>query len=601
MKFGYDGKRYQVGNPFFGNNNGNFSFGGSGTYSTGDPAADFLLGIPDSYAQGSGGWIDARTYEHYFYAQDSWKARRNLTINFGVGYQIDTPLVQHHFGGEALNCFRPGEQSQVFPTAPVGLVFPGDPGCSASGYQQHYGDIGPRLGIAYALNSKTSIRSGFGIYYNRVEEELMLQDLGAPPFSVTSGGIGDVGGSPAFANPWQDISTGQSIANKFPFVPATPGNKTLDFSFFEPMSLNVVNPNFTSPYAMNYNLTVERELPGAMILSVGFVGSQGRHLEVAYEGNPITPAGTAACAASSSCITNRLLQQVLYPTHTEYEPGNIIASAGTQSTVGVSHYNSLQVNLNKRLTKGLFFQASYTWSHSIDDTSGFEQSSFGTRGTNPFNFALNRGDSSFDARQRLVINYDYELPHLSRYWSNGVAAKILDGWHLAGITTFQSGFPITLSDSAYPSLTCGAAYSYYGCPDAPNALASTQTYDPRTSSVVNTSKTPSTTAAKPYYYFNPNVFAAPAFGVLGSAGRNYFHGPGINNTDLTLAKRVILTEKRFFELRLEGYNVFNHTQFSTSASAGGSAVTGDFNSANFGRILSAAPGRTVQLGAKFYF
>ena len=429
----------------------------------------------------------------------------------------------------------------------------------------------------------------------------MLQDLGAPPFSVTSGGIGDIGGNPSFANPWVDISTGQSMPNKFPFVPPQPGNKTLDFSFFEPMSLNVVNPNFTSPYAMNYNLTVERQLPGAMILRVGYVGSQGRHLEMAYEGNPITPAGTAACAASPSCISNRLFQQVLYPTHTEYAPGDIIASAGTQSTVGVSHYNSMQVNLNKRLTKGLLFQASYTWSHSIDDTSGFEQSSFGTRGTNPYNFAFNRGDSTFDARQRLVINYDYELPHLSRYVKGEVAQKVLDGWHLAGITTFQKGFPITVADSAFPSLTCGAVYSYYGCPDTANGLTPVQTLNPRNSRLVNTSKNASNTTTLPYYYFNPNSFGVPAYGVLGTAGRNFFHGPGINNTDLSLSKRIIFTEARFIELRLEGYNVFNHTQFSTSASSGGSAVTGDFNSSNFGRILAAAPGRTVQLAAKLYF
>jgi hypothetical protein len=601
MKFGYDGKRYQVGNPFYGNNNGNFSFGGSGTYSTGDPGADFLLGIPDSYAQGSGGWIDARTYEHYFYAQDSWKAAKNLTINFGAGYQIDTPLVQHHFGGEAMNCFRPGEQSKVFPTAPVGLVFPGDAGCSPSGYYQHYGDIGPRFGVAYALNSKTSIRAGFGVYFNRVEEELMLQDLGAPPFSVTSGGIGDVGGSPSFANPFQDIATGQTIANKFPFVPPAAGNSTVNFSFYEPMSLNVINPNFTDPYAMNYNLTLERELPAAMILSVGFVGAQGRHLEMAYEGNPITPAGTAACAADPSCITNRILQQVLYPTHTEYAPGNLIASAGTQSTVGVSHYNSLQVNLNKRFSKGLSFQASYTWSHSIDDTSGFEQSSFGTRGENPYNFALDRGDSAFDARQRFVINYDYELPHVDRHLQNAAARRVLDGWHIAGITTFQTGFPITVSDSAYRSLTCGIVYSYYNCPDTANALTSVMTLNPRNSSVVNTAKTATNTTSLPYYYFNPNAFGQPVYGYIGSAGRNFFHGPGINNTDLVASKRVYIDEKRFFELRLEGFNVFNHTQFSTSSSSGGSGVSGDFNSANFGRILSAAPGRTVQLAGKFYF
>jgi hypothetical protein len=601
LKAGYDGKRYQVGNPFYGNNNGNYSFGGSGSYTTGDPGADFLLGIPDSYAQGSGGWIDARTYEHYFYAQDSWKAAKKLTINFGVGYQIDTPMVQHHFGGEAMNCFRPGEQSTIFPTAPVGLVFPGDQGCTSSGYYPHYGDIGPRLGIAYSLDAKTSIRSGFGVYYNRVEEELMLQDLGAPPFSVTSGGIGDVGGSPSFANPWVDIATGQSIPNKFPFTPATPGNKNVDFSFFEPMSLNVVNPNFTSPYAMNYNLNIERELPGAMILEVGYVGAQGRHLEMAYEGNPITPAGTAACAASSSCIANRIFQQIFYPTHTEYAPGDIIASAGTQSTVGVSHYNSLQVKLNKRLSHGLFFQASYTWSHSLDDTSGFEPSSYGTRGTNPYNFALDKGNSTFDARQRFVINYDYELPHLARFRNNEIAKKFLDGWHIAGITTFQMGFPITLSDSSWRSLTCGIVYSYYNCPDSINGLQPAQTYDPRTSNLVNTSKTPTNTTSLPYYYFNPNAFGNPAYGTIGTAGRNFFHGPGINNTDLVFSKRIELAEKRFFELRLEGYNVFNHTQFSSVYSYGGSGVTGDFNSSNFGRILSAAAARTVQLAAKFYF
>ena len=601
MKFGYDGKRYQVANPVYSQNNGAFTFGGSGPFSTGDPGADFLLGIPDSYTQGSGGWIDARTYEHYFYAQDSWRAKRNLTINYGVGYQIDTPLEQHHFGGEAINCFLPGQQSSIFPTAPAGLLFPGDPGCTSSGYHPHYADFGPRFGIAYAVNAKTSIRAGFGLYYNRLEEEMIGQTVNAPPFALLSAGIGDSGGNPSFANPWVDISTGRSVPNKFPFISPRPGNNNVDFSFYEPMSLSVMDPNLTSPYAMNYNLTIQRELPGAMILSAGYVGSQGRHLLLAYEGNPITPAGTAACAASTTCIANRVLQQVLYPTHTEYAPGDVIASAGTESTVGVSSYNSLQVNLNKRFSHGLTFQASYTWSHSIDDTSGFESSSFGTRGTNPYNFALNRGDSAFDARQRFVINYDYEIPHLSRFWSSPVAAKILDGWHLAGITTFQTGFPIPIANSGYRSLTCGIVYSFYNCPDTANVAQSVQTFDPRSSNLVNTAKTATNTKSLPYYYFNPNSFTNPAYGTIGNVGRDAFHGPGINNTDLMLSKRVYLAEKRYFELRLEGYNVFNHTQFSSTYSYGGSGVTGDFNSSNFGRITAAAAGRVVQLGAKYHF
>jgi hypothetical protein len=166
---------------------------------------------------------------------------------------------------------------------------------------------------------------------------------------------------------------------------------------------------------------------------------------------------------------------------------------------------------------------------------------------------------------------------------------------------FQTGFPITVADTAFRSLTCGPAYSFYACPDSADGLQPVQTYDPRNSNIVNTSRIPTNSRSLPYYYFNPNSFGNPAFGAIGTAGRNFFHGPGLNNTDLVLAKKIVLTEARYFELRLEGYNVFNHTQFGTVAQFGGSAVVSDFNSISFGRILSAGPGRTVQLGAKFYF
>src|SRR5579871_5057761 len=171
LKFGFAGRRYQVTTPYEALNDGSFSFSGNGAYSTGDPGADFLLGIPDSYLQQSGGFQDYRTYELYLYAQDSWKATQNLTLNYGVGYQIDTPLVNQHFGKIDMNCFRPGQQSTVFPTAPLGLVFPGDTGCSASGYYTHYDNVGPRFGFAYSpdwgalsggKSKKFVIRGGFG-------------------------------------------------------------------------------------------------------------------------------------------------------------------------------------------------------------------------------------------------------------------------------------------------------------------------------------------------------------------------------------------------------------------------------------------------------
>ena len=613
LKLGFDGKRYNVNNPFLTQNNGNFSFAASGPYSTGNPGADFLLGIPDSYVQSSGGWIVARTYEYYAYAQDSWKVNQKLTLNYGTGYQIDTPLVNQHFNRQGLNCFRPGRQSAVFPTAPQGLLFPGDEGCSDSGYYNHYDHLAPRFGFAYAPGSegikKFVVRGGFGVYFNRTEEELTLQNLNAVPFSLTAYGIAGAAGSlgianpsPMFADPYRDISTGQSTPNPFPFTPASRG-ADVDFSLYQPLSINAVDPNFTSPYAMNYNLNVQRELPGGMLLQIGYVGSLGRHLQMTYEGNPISPAGQAACAADPVCIDNRANQHVLYPSHAMYAPGDVFGSVGIQSTTGVSSYHSLQASLQKRLSHGLSFLAAYTWSHSIDDTSGYENSSYGYRGVNPFNFAANKGDSAYDARQRFVVSYDYEIPHLSRFGRTSWTRQVLDGWHLAGITTLQTGFPVGVADTGFRSLSCDW-FSFYGCPDAPDVVAPVQPLNPRTSSAVNRTRDTENTQALPYYWFDPNAFALAPFGAFGNAGRNNFHGPGINNTDLSLSKRWTLRpeERRFLELRLETYNLANHTQFSTiPVTNAGSGVNGNINSGNFGRVLSALPGRTVQLGAKLYF
>ena len=171
------------------------------------------------------------------------------------------------------------------------------------------------------------------------------------------------------------------------------------------------------------------------------------------------------------CIQDRSTQHTSFPQNALYAPGNIFASVGTQATVGVSSYNSMQVSLRKSFTHGLAFQASYTYSHSIDDTSGFENSGFGQRAEDPFNFALSRGDSAFDARQRFVVNYDYEIPHLSRYWSNMVVRTVLDGWHVAGITTFQTGFPINIADTGFAH--CNAMNTHFtdaGTPPTRSAL-----------------------------------------------------------------------------------------------------------------------------------
>jgi Carboxypeptidase regulatory-like domain len=595
LKFGFDGRRYEVDNPYEAFNNGYYQFNGTGTYSTGDPGADFLLGVPDAYVQSSGGYQVFRSYEFYLYAQDSWKVSKNLTLNYGAGYQTDTPLENQRYNKLSKNCFRPGQQSSVFPTAPEGLLFPGDTGCSASGYYTRWGHIAPRFGFAYAPDwgavsghgaKKLVIRGGFGIYFNRTEEELGLQDLSAVPFSLTSFGIGSAGGSPNFANPFTDIATGQTLANPFPFTPPTKG-QAVDFSQFLPLSINVINPNFTDPYAMNFNLNFQRELPGAMILQIGYVGAQGRHLEMVYEGNPISPAGVSACAADPACVADRGNQAIDYPTHSLNAPGNIFASVGTQASQGVSNYNSMQISVNKHFSHGLMFQAAYTWSHSIDDTSGYEGSGAAPgvgRIPNPYNFALNRGDSNFDARHRFVINYNYELP--SPRWKNAFSRYVLSGWRISGITTLQTGFPVLIGDTDVRSLQCPVQppLVYYGCWDAPNVNGPVGISDPRSTSS--------------HTYFNTGVFSVEPIGTLGNEGRNNFHGPGINQTDLALTKLVKFSETRKIELRLESFNTFNHTQFLFSSTV---LSFSDINTSTFGRTLSAASGRVVQLGAKIYF
>ena len=409
LKFGIDDRRFHVSNPFFASNSGTYAFNGAGLFSTRVPGADFLLGSPDTYSQGSGSFIDASSQGYYTYAQDSWKATPNFTINYGLGWQINTPVTDHFNHDRSINCFRPGQQSAVYPTAPAGLVFPGDALNTASGYQTGFTHFGPRLGLAWAPHwgrftgdqGKFSIRAGVGVYFNQIEEELTLQNLQAPPFLLWGAAAREnQSGHPSFAAPFNSINPGVvtftsyngtnatkpvttatvnpvTITNKFPFTPP-PAGSNVDFTFFEPMSLNLLDPRFSVPYAINDNVTVQRELPGQMVLSVGYVGSFGRHLERAFDLNPgINP---AACAADPVCVANRVVQGFVAPQNFKYDP-LVFGGLGQQATDGVSHYHSLQVFLQKRISHGLTYAIAYTYSHAIDNGSSFENTSFGTRGT----------------------------------------------------------------------------------------------------------------------------------------------------------------------------------------------------------------------------
>lgn len=598
IKAGFTMDRFEVYNPFYAFLSGFYEFAGTGPYSTGDPGADFLLGLPDQYVQENGAVINARSREYYSYVQDEFKVRPNLTLTFGTGWDIETPYQNLYYGGRDVNAFRPGQQSTVFPTAPTGVLWPGDAGInSAGGVKTPYTDFAPRLGVAWSPGSsqKWSVHAGFGLYYNRSEEELALQNLSTPPFSVTSFGVGGIGGSPSLANPYAGWCGGASpaacsTANPFPYTAPPPG-AAVNFAALEPLTINTLSPNFGVPVSENYNVTVERQLTGSLILNVGFVGNVAHHLEGAYELNPAGQApGINPAAAAAGCTAANL--GTCAPTTFRYNPVTTgLAAINQQSTEFNSNYNSLQVSLNKHFSHGLSFLAAYTWSRYFDQNSTFDnQAAFVPPGINPFSFSSMYAPSDNDAPQRFVFNYDYTLPvyHYVHSWR-----PLTDGWKLVGIVTLQHGFPVLVANSAFPSDTCWATAEVVDVPcwDRPNRVSGVPLNigDPRNNNL----------NGAPNYWFNPAAFtsAAPGTGI-GNSSRNPLYGPGINNFDMALLKDIHFGESKYLELRFEAFNTFNHAQFGTPVS--------DINSPEFGRILGTFTGggiaeRVLQLSGKLYF
>ena len=579
-KFGVDFRRGHVANPFFFDNNGAFAFNGSGAgFSTGNAGADFLLGLPDSYAQSSGSFIDARSWEYYSFIQDQWRLKSNLTFTYGIGWQIDTPLTDHFNHNLAINAYRTRQQSTVFPSAPAGLLFPGDQGISASGTRTRYNNFAPRIGFAWNPMKKLTVRAGWGIYFDNSEEELTLQNLIAPPFALIDFGAGDVGLTSSFARPFTDQTLTTTIPNKYPFTPPTAG-AAVNFGFFEPFSLNVMDPNFNTQYVMNTQLTVQYQVTPKILTTFSYVGAQGRRLEGVHELNPYNP---AVCLATAGCAANRAFEFV-FPGVGTIDDASVFASVGEQSTFLHSKYNSFQATVEKSLSHGLSLRAAYTFAHALDNGSSFEAGN-----VIPSNFNLTYGNSAFDARHRLAAEYLYEIPD----WGfHHLPSRITKGWTIAGVTSLQTGFPIALSDSAFRSLQCTPVISFYGCWDRPDIIAPTKIFsNPRTVQKLPNALGVTHTGN---FYFDPSTLKREAIGTIGDAGRNLFHGPGINNTDLSFYKNTQITERLKLQLRADLFNAFNHASFSNPS--------GNVASANFGRILSTRiAARIAQLSASFNF
>ena len=598
VTFGADFRFFQINTRQVENENGVFGFAGT---ETGNDFADFLLGAPDSFQEASPQLQNGRTKYFGAFGQDSFKIRPNLTLNYGLRWEISTPFYDTE---NLIQDFIPGEQSVIFTDSPTGWVFPGDPGIPPTLAPTRKDNLAPRLGIAYSPGfsqgplekifggpGKTSIRAGFGMFYTSYQQLGQLYQIGDAPF-------GNWYFSPTFVyleEPFKDRLRNNNPGQRFPspIQLPIPANRNISFASYLPISgSEVVDPHDVLPYEEQFNFNVQRQISSSTILTLAYVGSRGHHLFGLEEFNPGNPARclqilalfTAAGQASAGCgpfgedSIYSINGQNFYGTRPYSVTSGRYLSEGlldfgynpTNSTFGNSNYNALQASLEKRAGP-LTFLASYTWSKALDTTSGYKD------------YIIpgypSKALSAFDMTNNFVVSYSYDLPfqHVFRSY-RGVANKALDGWRITGITRFTTGLPVTLYQPGDLSLVGG--YEGGADTDTPNYSGAPMQYsNPRT--------------AAGFQYFSTTPFSPETLGVPGTARRRFFHGPGLNNWDLALLKDTKITERTSLQFRAEFFNIFNHAQFGLPV--------GTFSSATFGDVTSANDPRIGQFALKFLF
>ena len=654
VKVGADVRRQRFDQTLYFNINGYYNYFGGGPNDVGSDNLfpNYLLGLPDSYSQGSAQTENVRSTSVYLYAQDSWKLKPSLTLNYGLRWELNTPITDI---GKRVQTYRPGQSTSIYPCKldpsnplvatfgttdcnpgsagesvfPQGLVFPGDRGVPAALTQTYYKSFAPRIGLAWSPSAsqgwlqkllgapgKTSIRMGWGMFYNPVEQLVLEQFSAEPPF----------GGSSTFNNILFNTpfvgQDGTINPNPFNGILDPPRGQPVDWSRFRPILLyGQFQPKLRSQYSDQYNFTIQREITSDLLLQVGYVGTQGHRLLATHDVNygnaqtcldlnqlsTLANDSNLACGpfyadSSFSIAANEIpagftlhlpygsVKSVTGPnanpitlvglrpyssplcqptTGVGCPPDGhaVFSSIFAQDTISNSNYNSFQANVEKRFSKGLSFQGAYTFSKSIDNASSFENI------LNPLNYRLSRSLSLFDARQRFVFSYYYQLPTFDL---RGVAGKLLNGWSTSGIITFQDGFPIRITSSDDLELM----YSYdFELPGEPDIVKPLQRLNPR---------------GPGNYAFPQDTFQPQALGTIGSAPRTVCCGPGINNFDIALHKETKIRERFRLEFRAEFFNIANHAQFSK--------VDGNItDGVDFGRVTRARDPRLIQFALKLYF
>ncbi len=562
----------------------------------GNAIASMLIGWVSGGQYSLDPWSASASQYYGFYVQDDWKITRKLTLNLGLRYDFDLPRTERY---NRLSWFDFGAPSPIagrvpgYPDLKGQFRFVDDK--TRSPINADFNNLQPRFGFAYALNDKTAIRGGYGIFYTL--SRATVKGHNGSGFQTTSNiEVSRDGGITQFS----------SLDNPYPNGLNVPPGSALGAATFLGLGIGTESRENSNPQYQNWNLSIQRAMPSNSVFQVNYTGSKGTHL---YFGGGVqnrnllatehwamgrTQLNALVTNPFAGVITNPLsalsaptvTRNTLLRPFPQYSGG----VSGSARNVANSIYHGVQFQFEKRFSRGMSFLGHYTISKLIDDSS-FSDGNVGWLGgvtdvQNPFDLRAERAVSAQDMPQRLVLTFSYQLPFgkgkaFGAGW-NKPLNWALGGWEVNGLMTFGSGFPLN-SGSQFREAPLQGPTLWNGV-QRPNLIG-----DPRLTGSVKD---------RLNRYFNEAAFSRPAPDTFGSMPRTLpnYRSPGTRNGDVAMFKNLSFSESRYIQLRLEAFNVTNTATFATPHMT--------YGASNFGVIDAYAGGRgprELQVAIKFYF